>query len=124
MVDNKMMIIYGFDENERKVLDKIVNENKLPKSKRVTKEHANMKLKDIILGSQFKSLNSNMPDEKVIVFNEFSEEQLESAITNIRFNFKQMPILAVVTENSIDWSFDYLVEHLMEEREWCRKQGM
>lgn len=31
--------------------------------------------------------------------------------------------MAVVTETSIDWEFKCLVDHLMEEREWYRKQN-
>ncbi len=31
--------------------------------------------------------------------------------------------MAVVTETSINWEFKYLVDHLMEEREWYRKQN-
>ena len=30
------------------------------------------------------------------------------------------PIMAVVTETSKEWQFNYLVEHLIEEREWYR----
>ena len=31
-------------------------------------------------------------------------------------------VLAVVTPMSRNWSFKYLMNHLLEEREWYRKQ--
>ena len=31
-------------------------------------------------------------------------------------------IMAVVTPTSIEWTFDYLLEHLMEEREWFKQK--
>ena len=44
-------------------------------------------------------------------------------VKKIKEILKPVPIMAVVTETSIDWEFKYLVDHLMEEREWYRKQN-
>ena len=43
--------------------------------------------------------------------------EIKSAISEIRKRFKG-GIFAAVTPTSIQWKFSYLVEHLIEEREW------
>ena len=50
----------------------------------------------------------------------FSDLEIKSAITEIRKRFKG-GIFAAVTPTSIEWKFSYLVEHLIEEREWYLK---
>jgi hypothetical protein len=60
---------------------------------------------------------AEMPDEKVILFNDMSDEEIQKYIEHLRSSFKPLPILAVITETSEKWTFEYLVEHLIEERE-------
>ncbi|SQC00864.1 DUF3783 domain-containing protein [Clostridium tetanomorphum] len=85
---------------------------------------ANMTLKDILNGLNLQIFdNVCVPEDKVILFNNFSDKELESAIQLIRSEFNKVPILAVVTPTSIEWTFKNLIEHLIEEREWFKNNN-
>ena len=80
-----------------------------------------MKISDILDGLRFETVTNNIiVDETVILFNDFSDEEISQIIASIRQRFKG-GIFAAVTPSSIEWKFSYLVEHLIEEREWYLK---
>jgi hypothetical protein len=119
--NNKMMLIYGFEDEEKAFLDNMVKELQLPPYKTVEKNMASMKIRDIIDGPTLDTYHKQLPEEKVIMFNNFTDHELDIAIKTIRANKNIKPILAIVTPTSINWEFHYLLEHLMEEREQARK---
>lgn len=119
--NNKLMLIYGFSNEDRTFLDSIIEEYKLPSYRIIEKNMANMKIRDILEGLKLDTYNKNLPDEKIILFNNFTDAELESTVRAIRANKNIRPILAVVTATSINWEFHYLIEHLMEEREQAKK---
>lgn len=119
MNNNKCMLIYGFTEDEKNIVNSVVKE---PKLIEVTKTMALMTLKDIINGLRIDVVAGNLPDEKVVIFNNYSDEELELSIKALRANSKVRPIMAVVTETSINWTFSDLVKHLIEEREWYKAE--
>lgn len=110
--NEKTILVYGLDEGQVSIL----NSEKY-RTVVVTKEMINMKLKDIINGLRFETYDSKATDEKVIVFNNFTDDELKIMINIIR-SFSPDSIKAVVTPTSINWSFKHLTEHLVEEREW------
>lgn len=86
---------------------------------RITDDMTKMKVRDILDGSTEKvSSDKEFKNEKVIVFNNVPNMQLEMVISLTKRVLRKKPILATVTETSMEWDFDYLIEHLMEEREW------
>lgn len=60
-------------------------------------------------------------NEKALIFNGYNEKELKETIKFIR-RFIEGGVLAVVTEQSSKWTFDYLIEHLIEEREFYKAQ--
>lgn len=114
--NHKSILIYGLDKEAQQALI-APNYSTIV----ISKEMANMKLKEIIDGYKFESNDKELPEEKVVIFNNFTDEELQGMIKLIRA-IAPGCILAVVTPTSIDWTFAYLVEHLMEEREWYRSQ--
>ncbi|MFL0247640.1 DUF3783 domain-containing protein [Candidatus Clostridium stratigraminis] len=121
MNNNKMTLIYGFNEEEKALLHKIFMELQLPKYKVIENNMANMKLKDIINGLMLDTYDKVLPAEKIILFNNFTDEELDKMVRKIRENETIKPILAVVTPTSINWEFYYLVNHLLDEREQAKK---
>lgn len=119
--NNKMALIFGFDEEEKMFLHKTFNELDVPKYKVIEKNMANMKLKDIIDGLMLDTYDKVLPNEKIILFNNFTDEELDKTVRAIRENKAIKPILAVVTSTSINWEFHYLIGHLLEEREQAKK---
>lgn len=117
MLENqKCILVYGLEDYELRELQlsnhKLVN---------VTREMAGMKLKDILSGLRFETVDKFLPEEKVVIFNNFSDEEIYQMIKIVRAIVKNV-ILATVTPTSIEWNFNYLLQHLIEEREWYKKQ--
>lgn len=114
--NNKCILAYNIPEREFNILKeegfKIVE---------ISLEMVEMTIKDILNGLKFETFNSSPRKESVILFNNFSDEELKGTIRSIRQKFKG-GILATVTPTSMEWKFNYLVEHLVEEREWYLKQ--
>jgi hypothetical protein len=119
--NNKMALIFGFDEEEKEFLDETFKDNEMPKYKVIENNMANMKLKDIIDGLMLDTYDKILPKDKVILFNNFTDEELDKTVRAIRENKAIKPILAVVTPTSINWEFHYLIGHLLEEREQAKK---
>jgi hypothetical protein len=117
---NKVALIYGFDEKEKEKIEGIAREHHLHKVREIAVPMAGMKVSDILAGKLPAVQKAGMPEEKVILFNDMSDEEIEKYIEQLRREFKPLPILAVITETSEKWTFDYLVEHLVEEREKFR----
>ncbi|MDT8716748.1 DUF3783 domain-containing protein [Clostridium sp. 19966] len=122
MKNNKCMLIYGFTDDEKEILNAIIKDVKESKLIEISETMTLMTLKDIINGLKIDVVSGSVPDEKVIIFNNYSDEELEATIKAIRTNLKSRPIMAVVTETSINWTFSDLIKHLIEEREWYKSE--
>lgn len=121
--NDKLMLIFGFKTDEVDEINRLQTKENLPEVKVITNDMASMKIKDIIQGFKFEIYGVNLPEEKVILLNNLSDEELERTIKILRQYLQVRPIFAVVTPTSAEWEFKYLLEHLIEEREWYRKNG-
>ena len=110
--NNKCILVHNVPEDE-------INELKDDGFKiiEVSDEMTEMTIFDILNGLRFETVNADLPKEAVILFNDFSDEEIKLTITDIRKRFKE-GIFAAVTPTSIEWKFSYLLGHLIEEREW------
>lgn len=116
MLDNlKSLLIFGYSKEE---IEKLENSYSTIV---ISNEMANMKLKEIIEGFKFESNEKELPREKVVILNNFSDKELPEIIKLIK-SIDPETILAVVTPTSINWTFNDLLEHLIEEREWYKKR--
>lgn len=110
----KCMLVYGLD---------VVEMMKLQQAKvkliRITDDMTKMKVRDIIDGSTEKvASEKEIGNDKFLILNNLSGIQLDMVMQISKRILKKKPIIATVTPTSIEWEFDYLTEHLMEEREW------
>lgn len=119
--NNKMVLLYGFNNEEIEILKTIIKKNSNAVIKNVTKPMLNMKIKDIISGLIIETYTKNALEEKAIVFNSFSDEELDRTILALRKETTLKPILAVVTPTSSEWTFNHLLGELIKEREWFKK---
>ena len=110
--NNKCILVYGLTSDELQWLSelnyKVIN---------ISPDMCEMTVKDVLEGLRFKIINNNPIKEKVIIYNNFPESELREAIALTRTKVKG-GVLAMVTPNSINWTFNYLINHLIEEREW------
>ncbi|ATD53803.1 DUF3783 domain-containing protein [Clostridium chauvoei] len=114
--NNKCILTYRVPEIELKSL-----ENKKMKIIEILPEMTEMKVRDILDGFRFPTFNPYPTKGKIILFNNFSDKELQATITAVRKLVKG-GILAVVTPTSIEWKFNDLANHLVEEREWFLNQ--
>lgn len=112
----KCILAYGLTEEE---FDNI--QKRRIKIKKITNSDASTKIIDILCGKEVEeSVEEFASNEKVIIFNGYDDKELRGIITFIR-GFIEGGILAVVTEQSSKWTFKYLLEHLIEERNMYEK---
>lgn len=114
--NNKCILVYNVPETDLKAIENIGYKVVV-----IKENMTNMTIKDILEGLRFETFNPKSINETVILFNNFLDEELKVSIKKIRETVKG-GILATVTEHSINWEFNYLAEHLVEEREWFLKQ--
>lgn len=116
-INYKCILAYGLSEEQ---LDKI--RKRRIKVKEITKENASTRIIDILCGEVSEGTCDELPmDEKALIFNGYNDKELRETIRFIR-SFVDGGVLAVVTEESSKWTFKYLIEHLVEEREWYQAQ--
>ena len=113
--NNKCVLTYNAPEEV--IEDLVISGYKLIN---VSSEMVDMTISDIINGLRFETVKANLPKETVVLFNNFSDEEVMINIKSIRQFYKE-GIFAVVTDASMEWKFSYLVEHLIEERKWHLK---
>lgn len=114
MLDNKCMLVYGLDQKELTDL-KGSRLNIIE----ITDSMSKMKIAEILMGEKNETDSEvNFKNEKIIIFNNIPDRQLGMLVEITKKIIRKRPILATVTPTSLNWNFEYLVEHLMEEREW------
>lgn len=114
--NDKCILTYGLSDEELELLKK-----KSIKIIEINDEMSEMTIKDIIYGLRIFKYNNKLPKEKAILFNSYDDDEIKETIKSVREIVKG-GVLAVVTPNSVDWTFEYLLSHLIEEREWFRNQ--
>ena len=116
MLNNKKCIlVYNLKDEELQKL------KRLPfKVIETTKEMTSMTVKNIIEGLEIETVSENSPEEKVILFNNFAQREMKNMISTTR-KIVNGGILAMVTPISINWTVNYLVNHLVLERETMSK---
>jgi len=117
--NNKVILSYSLSEQEKNNISKLLNYN----CKVVEQSMGKMKIKDILNGLKLEVINSQAPKEKLILFNNFEDEELKKTINLIKSVIQPAPIFAIVTDTSINWTFEHLLKHLVEEREWYRNHS-
>jgi len=116
-INNKCILAYGLKPDE---IRKIESQN--IKVIEINNDMALMKLEDIISEKINENSFEELPlNEKALIFNEFKEDHLKTTIRYIR-GFVKGGVLAVSTAQNYQWTFKYLLEHLVEEREWFEAQ--
>lgn len=113
--NNKCILVYGLSNDEIQSIDGLGH-----KVIEITPEMCQMTVTDIVKGINLSTVNINPIDEKVILYNNFPERELRSVINSTREKVKG-GILAMITPTSTKWKINYLIEHLIEEREWHKK---
>ena len=117
-INNKCILAYGLKTDEIK---KIESQN--IKVIQINNHMGSMKIEDIICEKTNEDSQDELPlSEKALIFNGFKDDHLKTTIRYIR-GFVKGGVLAISTAQNYKWTFKYLLEHLVEEREWFETQG-
>ena len=120
--NDKLILIYGFNQEEIVQIGEIILDNDFEKFKVIDSSMATMKIADIIEGFEIPTVSKVIQNQKVILFNNLEDEQLQKTLITLKKKIDSSTIFAVVTQTSIEWTFDGLLEHLTEERKWDSKR--
>lgn len=113
--NNKCILAYKLTDEELEKL-KIAN----LKIIEVLPEMWDMKVRDIIDGFQFLKYKDDMIDEKAIIFNNCETDELYKLVKLVR-SVIDGGVLATVTPTTMEWTFEFLLRHLIRERDWMSR---
>lgn len=116
--NRKVLLVHGLDAMDLAKLQLMGHEMVV-----VDQENGGGIIRDLI-DNNGKPATIELPEEKVIIFNGYSDEDLKAGVIAIRSNFKDKPIIAAVTDHSYNWAFEFLlIEHLIQDRDWNLKNA-
>ena len=111
MLKSKCILVYNLSEEEITKLKRINFKVLI-----IEKNMSSMKIRDILNKKEATGEETSLPEEKVVLFNGYGQNELRTTIRSVR-NIVAGGILAVVTPISINWTFEKLISHLMLEKE-------
>jgi hypothetical protein len=109
------MLVWNYSLEEKSRLDAILEEIKAPPAAVIHKSQGHLTMREII-HSNAHSEQEFTSDEKVLLFYNIPQKGVMFLINTFKQVDLPRPIYAVVTEHSIEWPFNELLEHLVEER--------
>jgi hypothetical protein len=110
------LLVWNYTTAEKQKLDGLLNEIGAPYAATIDHAQGYCSLRDII-DAQPPSGETFSSAEKVILFYNIPQQGVLFLINIFQQTDLPSPIYAVVTEHSINWPFNELLEHLVEERD-------
>ena len=122
MESQPKLLVWNFTTEEKAGLDAFLREIGAPCAMSIDQTQGYLTLREIIDGSgpRGEGLTSA---EKVILFHDVPQKGIFFLIDIFQRTDLPRPIYAVVTEQSINWPFNELLEHLVEERDKMEKES-
>ena len=122
IINEKLILAYGLTEEEEEKLNSVLSKQNILPCKVIEKNMGAVTIKEILTSKEGKESNTELPKEKLLLFNNYKDKELYALIDSIRGVKDINTILAAVTPTSINWTVSYLMQHLIEERETYRKK--
>ncbi|SMC28501.1 protein of unknown function [Clostridium acidisoli DSM 12555] len=120
--NDKLILVYGFNQEEVVKIGEFILADDVAKLKVIDSGMATMKIGSIIEGLKISTASNIVSNQKVILFNNLDDKELQNCVTNFKQIVGTDVIFAVVTETSIKWTFKELLEHLIEEKKWASRR--
>jgi hypothetical protein len=122
LINEKLILAYGLTVAEEEKLNSVLSKQNTLPCKVIEKSMGSVTIKEILSNIEGKESNTELPNEKLLLFNNYKDKELYDLIDSIRDIKSINTILAAVTPTSINWTVSYLMQHLIEERETYRKR--
>ncbi|MFL0252184.1 DUF3783 domain-containing protein [Clostridium neuense] len=123
MENNSKILIYGYNEEEIQRIKDLFNKHNMPTLLIINENMAKMKICDILKGLEILTYDVKLPDERLVLFNNITDKNVDKGIQIMKDISNKKPIFAQVTPVSQNWSLKYLMDHMIEERQWYIDNG-
>ncbi len=124
MEREKSILAYGFTKDEINLIEVLVIRYKIKKLICISNNMGDSIVRDILSEVFVVSDEVNLPDEKLLMFDQFLDRELSIIVDAVKSTIKGYPIMATITPISINWSLKYLMKHLIQEREEFKLRKM
>jgi hypothetical protein len=116
------LLVWNYTSEEKHKLDALLKEIGAPPAVDIDKTQGRLPLREIIDGDRPVE-ETFTSEEKVVLFYNIPQKGVLFLLNTFKQKDLPRPIYAVVTEHSINWPFNELLEHLIEERDRMEKKG-
>ena len=120
----RSIIVYGFDKEDKDLFEVLKIRHKVKKMIYLSNKMGDSVLRDILSEVFNVSDEVNLPDQKLLIFDQFSDKDLSIVVDIVKSTIPGYPIMAEITPISINWSIKYLLQHLIQEREEFKLRKM
>jgi hypothetical protein len=110
------IIAYYFLDNEKKLIQTVAKLAKISDVIFVEPNQGNQTLRSLLDG-EIKQDCTSVIREKTLIFNGISSDQINLYMNLLKKYRLKRPLMAYVTEQSIEWPLQFLLEHLVAERQ-------
>jgi hypothetical protein len=114
------LLLWNYTEEELARVSQVLEEVKAPSAVPIRKDQGYLSLKEII-HTDNRAEQEFECDQKVVLFYNIPNKGMSFLIDLAKRKQLPAPIYASVTEHSIEWPFNELVEELVAEREAFRQ---
>lgn len=113
MTENRKILVYGLsDEEKERLSGEGLNLHQIHNG------NAGGTLAELIENKEIAHIGEPLGVVKIMIFCGYdTNDELKELITRIRREHVFGSIMAVITKTNLNWRFDYMIEHLLEERE-------
>ena len=122
-IDERLILAYGLTNEELEKLNNVLSKQNILPCKIIHKNMGRVTIKEILSNISDSKSDTKLPNEKLLLFNNYKDKELYDLIASIREIKPTNTILAAVTPTSINWTISYLLQHLIEEREAYRNSA-
>lgn len=117
------VLLYNFAPNEIKQLQNVAKVAGISDTIVLKPENGNQTIRAILDGEDFTPC-LDTPKEKAVLFNGIVGTRVNTFIELLKkFRFRR-PLIALVTEQSIEWQLKVVIENLIEERSTLSQNKM
>lgn len=114
--ENVCAILYNFNNKELTMLKNICDLIGVKEKIVLTPKNGNSLIKDVLEGKLDDNCENGLTN-KAVIFNNVDHSKIHSFIDALKKFRISNPLIAVVTETSVNWNVNTLVSNLLEERE-------
>jgi len=113
MTEDRKILVYGLSEDEK---ERLITEDLT--LHQIHNGNAGGTLAELIEKKEIPHEGSPLGIVKIMIFCGYeTNDELKDLISRIRKEHVFGSIMAVITKTNLHWKFDYMIEHLLEERE-------